>query len=485
MKKTILLIGLILISTLSFSDYLITRGPAVGEIYFIGPTFTGLALYRSTNFGQNIVCIDSINAPNMMAIAAGKTQGVLYYTTMQGTLYFSDNFGIDNSWISRNSGIGIPLCNSDSVGYIFEHAASHSEDFGNNFISHTGNGAFGLFKEAEKGFGDNGYFLSYKDDVLDTLFMFFTNDNFNNVELIKKLNFNWNQDIELTRGNNNGEIYLANLTTNGLYYSVNSGHNFINTNILNFENEYSSEFIGGRLDGEIYYLCNFVNMLWQNAHIYILHSSDYGITYEVFHPFAKGQEPLLANFSAKSEENAVVGVDIKTIDSVYYVTGAMPLEVKFYNYSIGEIITYEWDFDNDGIIDSYEENPTFTYNELGWHSVKLTIYDDLDTNSFLRENYIYVDKVNGMKDSKASTEFTCYPNPFSEKVNFSFTNDNPFENNEIVLYDLNGKIVNQISTLRNQAIWDGKNMYGEKCKPGIYLVKLKEQRASKKILLTK
>jgi flagellar hook assembly protein FlgD len=57
--------------------------------------------------------------------------------------------------------------------------------------------------------------------------------------------------------------------------------------------------------------------------------------------------------------------------------------------------------------------------------------------------------------------------------------------NEIVIYDFSGKIVNQISTLRNQATWDGKNMNGKKCKPGIYIAKFKDQKTSKKILLTK
>jgi PKD repeat protein len=483
MKKAILLIGLILVSTLSFSDYLITRGPAVGEIYFIGPTFTGLALYRSTDFGQNIICIDSVNAPNMMAIAAGKTQGVLYYTTMQGTLYFSDNFGIDNSWIYRNSGIGIPLCNSDNVGYIFEHAASHSEDFGNNFISHTGNGAFGLFKEAEKGFSDNGYFLSYKDDVLDTLFMFYTNDNFNNVELIKKLYFNWNQDIELTRGNNNGELYLANLSTSDFYFSVNSGHNFINTNKMNIDNEYSSEVIGGRQNGEIYYLCNFMNMNWQNAHAYIFYSIDYGLTFELFHPFSKGQEPLLANFSAKSEENAVGGVDIKTIDSVYYVTGDLPLEVIFFNYSIGEIITYEWDFNNDGIVDSYEQSPVYTYADTGWYSVKLTVFNETDTNFFTRDNYVYVDLITDINSNYESKPKT-YPNPFVDFINISFPTETLKTNGIITIYNNTGVIVRTININTQNVRWDGRSSSGENCPPGIYFLQIDNTKSISKILKT-
>ncbi len=246
MKKTIFSIVLVLASMISFSDYFITRGPSVGEIYLIGPTYTGLALYRSIDNGQSIICIDSINASNMMAITADKTQGIIYYTTMQGSLYFSDNYGMPSSWMLRHSGISAPLCNSENIGFVFEHAAAHSEDFGYTFISHTGNGAFGLFKEAENGFSDDGYFLSYKDEVQDSLYLFVTMDNFNNLELINVLNFQWNNQIELTRGNNFGEIYLCNLSSNMIYYSADFGSNFINTNHLNLELDYSKEIVGGR-----------------------------------------------------------------------------------------------------------------------------------------------------------------------------------------------------------------------------------------------
>lgn len=485
MKKLTLLAGLLLFATLMFPDSKITRGPNVGEIYFIGTTHTGLGLYHSTDFGQTAVCVDSTFTSSIMSICADKTEGVVYYVTMQEGLYLSDDYGYINTWELRSGGIKAQINSGIQDGYIYSSFSEHSENYGLDFISHNYNGFFGSKLDVEiDNESEVGYTVVDKYNVLDSLFLLISYDNFDVFELRKSFKMSPGYGVRLSRGFENGELYLYNKLEGRLLISQDYGLNLIETNKLNTSLEFY-DIVGGRCEKEIYVLLKFVNMLWQNAHTYVLHSYDYGITYEVFHPFAKGQEPLLANFSAKSIENAVGGVDIKTIDSVYYVTGDMPLEVKFYNYSIGEIITYEWDFDNDGIVDSYEENPTFTYNELGWHSVKLTIYDDLDTNSFLRENYIYVDKVNGMRDSKNSAEFSCYPNPFSEKVNFSFTNDNPFENNGIVIYDLNGKIVNQISTLRNQAIWDGKNINGKKCKPGIYIAKLKDQKTSKKILLTK
>jgi PKD repeat protein len=400
MKKSSVLffVSITMMINLIFADNYITRGPAIGEIYFIGPTYSGLALYRSIDFGQSIICMDSINSGNMMAITADKTQGIIYYTTMQGSLYFSDNYGIPNSWIFRHSGIGIPLCNSENIGFVFEHAASHSEDFGYNFITHSGNGAFGLFKEAEKGFGDDGYFMSYKDDVQDSLYLFLTMDNFNNLEIINVFNFQWNNQIELTRGNTFGEIYLSNLSSKKIFYSSDFGLNFINTNQFNLENDYSLEIIGGRQSGELYLMYNFVSMGWQNAHIYIFHSIDYGITFEVFHPFAKGEELLLANFSATEKEVPITS------------------SVDFSNFSIGDIQEYQWDFDNDGIIDSYDRIPVYTYADTGWYSVKLTIVGADSSNSFVKQDYIHVIDTTTDINEMQLNEFAIAPNPFMDQL---------------------------------------------------------------------
>ncbi len=38
--------------------------------------------------------------------------------------------------------------------------------------------------------------------------------------------------------------------------------------------------------------------------------------------------------------------------------GYIPFDVQFSDLSVGNISDWEWDFDNDGEIDSYEQNPT-------------------------------------------------------------------------------------------------------------------------------
>ncbi|AOS63414.1 ThuA domain-containing protein [Actinoalloteichus hymeniacidonis] len=58
-------------------------------------------------------------------------------------------------------------------------------------------------------------------------------------------------------------------------------------------------------------------------------------------------------------------------------SGQGPLEVSFSSEGSGagedESVRYEWDFDNDGTIDSTEENPTHVYTENGQYSARLTV----------------------------------------------------------------------------------------------------------------
>jgi len=54
--------------------------------------------------------------------------------------------------------------------------------------------------------------------------------------------------------------------------------------------------------------------------------------------------------------------------------GEAPLTVQFTDTSVGyEITTWQWDFNNDGIFDSTEQNPSFTYYTTGYHTVRLVI----------------------------------------------------------------------------------------------------------------
>jgi len=74
------------------------------------------------------------------------------------------------------------------------------------------------------------------------------------------------------------------------------------------------------------------------------------------------------------------------------LSGQAPLNVQFYDLSDPQwtITTWEWDFNNDGIIDSYDQNPLWSYNSEGSYDVTLTIGCDSTSRSRTKEDYIHI-----------------------------------------------------------------------------------------------
>jgi PKD repeat protein len=71
--------------------------------------------------------------------------------------------------------------------------------------------------------------------------------------------------------------------------------------------------------------------------------------------------------------------------------GVAPLTVQFTDQSVGSIEIWEWDFDNNGTIDSTAQIPApWTYTEAGDYTVSLTVTGLGGTDSEVKTNYIHV-----------------------------------------------------------------------------------------------
>jgi PKD repeat protein len=71
-------------------------------------------------------------------------------------------------------------------------------------------------------------------------------------------------------------------------------------------------------------------------------------------------------------------------------SGCNPLIVQFTDLSIGNVITWAWDFENDGVVDSTSQNPSHTYVVAGTYTVNLTVTGPNGLDSEVKTGYIHV-----------------------------------------------------------------------------------------------
>ncbi|MCD4817417.1 MAG: PKD domain-containing protein [Candidatus Cloacimonetes bacterium] len=99
-----------------------------------------------------------------------------------------------------------------------------------------------------------------------------------------------------------------------------------------------------------------------------------GIRINEGYPYLSWQSPpLIANFSA-DQTSATLGT-----------------EIQFTDESTENPTTWEWDFDNNGTIDSIEQNPVYTYNDMGTYTVSLTISDGTRSDTETKTDYITIE----------------------------------------------------------------------------------------------
>jgi PKD repeat protein len=70
--------------------------------------------------------------------------------------------------------------------------------------------------------------------------------------------------------------------------------------------------------------------------------------------------------------------------------GNVPLTVRFKDKSERTVSSWEWDFNNDGIIDSREQDPVYIYPEAGIFTVKLTVRGPGGSDTEIKTDYITV-----------------------------------------------------------------------------------------------
>ena len=102
------------------------------------------------------------------------------------------------------------------------------------------------------------------------------------------------------------------------------------------------------------------------------------------------------------------------------LSGDAPLYVQFTDTSTGSITSRSWDFDNDGVIDSTEQNATHTYTAAGNYTVNLTVTNAGGSNSCVKTDYITVGSGGSGGDAPVAN-FTATPTSGDAPLNVTFT----------------------------------------------------------------
>lgn len=181
----------------------------------------------------------------------------------------------------------------------------------------------------------------------------------------------------------------------------------------------------------------------------------------------------IIKFIAKSDWGYTdIGIDEINIGGLYAkftcsdTIGSAPLTVYFNNLSYGSPDVVKWDFNNDNIIDSYEYNPTYTFNEEGIYFVKLIIEKDKEIDSIIKK--IEVKNSTTLNETSSNYKINIYPIPAKERI---FIKNENNENIKLIeIYDINGNLIHIIK--RNPEYIDLTDL-----KDGVYLLKIMTEKS--------
>jgi PKD repeat protein len=143
--------------------------------------------------------------------------------------------------------------------------------------------------------------------------------------------------------------------------------------------------------------------------------------------------------------------------------GKAPLPVTFTNESAANYTSWNWDFGEGG--SSTTKSPSHTYTQGGKHSVTLVGIGGGLTDTLTVRFYVKVTSGSGIRQrlpDNILTGLCLYPDPMAYSTTFYFASGHKYA---ITIMNSNGIPVRHLRSRQ----WDGKDDYGNRLKPGMYL----------------
>jgi PKD repeat protein len=155
------------------------------------------------------------------------------------------------------------------------------------------------------------------------------------------------------------------------------------------------------------------------------------------------------------------------------VNGVAPLEVNFMDETTGgAVVSWSWDFDNDGTEDSNEQNPAYTFVDGGDYTVSLTVTNETgDDFTITKEAFIHASGV-GIAEQNADV-FKCFPNP--AHTIFNIQSEELLSS--IRIYNLGGQFVYEDATCNNKL----QSIDISNFEKGVYFVELRSENSASTI----
>lgn len=130
-----------------------------------------------------------------------------------------------------------------------------------------------------------------------------------------------------------------------------------------------------------------------------------------------------------------------TADSTYVHINS---PIQFTDQSLGLLTSWEWDFDNNGVVDDTVRNPIYAYSQAGEYTVKLSVSDGTNNETEIKENYITVISSIGIEeDANNNLSIEVYPNPCSGFTHLKYQ-VNAVCITKIDLFTVSGKMVRSL-----------------------------------------
>ncbi len=139
--------------------------------------------------------------------------------------------------------------------------------------------------------------------------------------------------------------------------------------------------------------------------------------------------------------NAVGVYSVRSDFASNITAGQPPLLVQFSDISIASptvITSWAWDFNEDGITDATEQNPTWTYTDAGKYAVTLTVSDGTNTNTLTKIDYVVAVNPGSILVWEGQPNGASYSGLFIKDYLQSVGKDVIYLTSEELLHPLNG-----------------------------------------------